>query len=86
MAWPSDNIPAGYAALMRGRPFDKSAYPLLAMRIPSGVIPDMRGWTIRETRKQACSTLSGSWTATNRTVTVRGAQDTDLGDKNRTIL
>ncbi|HFG0521971.1 TPA: phage tail protein, partial [Salmonella enterica] len=44
IAWPSDNIPAGYA-LMQGQPFDKSAYPLLAIVHPSGVIPDMRGWT-----------------------------------------
>ncbi|WP_243419564.1 phage tail protein, partial [Salmonella enterica] len=30
---------------MYGQPFDKSAYPLLAIAYPSGVIPDMRGWT-----------------------------------------
>ncbi|HFG0523235.1 TPA: phage tail protein, partial [Salmonella enterica] len=46
IAWPSDNIPAGYA-LMQGQSFDKSAYPLLAIAYPSGVIPDMRGWTIK---------------------------------------
>ncbi|ECJ4226371.1 tail fiber protein, partial [Salmonella enterica subsp. enterica] len=44
--WPSDNIPAGYA-IMQGQTFDKSAYPLLAIAYPSGVIPDMRGWTIK---------------------------------------
>ncbi|EKA7629021.1 tail fiber protein [Salmonella enterica] len=44
--WPSDNIPAGYA-LMQGQTFDASAYPLLAIAYPSGVIPDMRGWTIK---------------------------------------
>ncbi|ECJ0198435.1 tail fiber protein, partial [Salmonella enterica] len=44
IAWPSDTIPAGYA-LMQGQTFDKSAYPLLAIAYPSGVIPDMRGWT-----------------------------------------
>ncbi|KAA0457924.1 hypothetical protein FKA80_23360, partial [Salmonella enterica subsp. enterica serovar Typhimurium] len=42
IAWPSDATPAGYA-LMQGQSFDKSAYPLLAIAYPSGVIPDMRG-------------------------------------------
>ncbi|EEW1154773.1 phage tail protein, partial [Escherichia coli] len=42
--WPSDTVPSGYA-LMHGQTFDKSAYPKLAAAYPSGVIPDMRGWT-----------------------------------------
>ncbi|EIG9824671.1 phage tail protein, partial [Escherichia coli] len=42
--WPSDTVPSGYA-LMQGQTFDKSAYPKLAVAYPSGVIPDMRGWT-----------------------------------------
>ncbi|EFO7853395.1 tail fiber protein [Salmonella enterica] len=46
IAWPSDTIPAGYA-LMQGQTFDKSAYPLLALAYPSGIIPDMRGQTIK---------------------------------------
>ncbi|EBI9015480.1 phage tail protein [Salmonella enterica] len=46
IAWPSDNIPAGYA-LMQGQAFDKSAYPLLALAYPSGIIPDLRGQTIK---------------------------------------
>ncbi|HCM4644975.1 TPA: phage tail protein, partial [Salmonella enterica subsp. enterica serovar Panama] len=46
IAWPSDATPAGYA-IMQGQSFDKSAYPLLAIAYPSGVIPDMRGWTIK---------------------------------------
>ncbi|OZX76939.1 phage tail protein, partial [Escherichia coli] len=44
--WPSDTVPSGYA-LMQGQTFDKSAYPKLATAYPSGVIPDMRGWTIK---------------------------------------
>lgn len=32
---------------MQGQPFDKAAYPLLAIAYPSGVIPDMRGQTIK---------------------------------------
>lgn len=46
IAWPSDATPAGYA-LMQGQTFDKNVYPLLAIAYPSGVIPDMRGWTIK---------------------------------------
>ncbi|QCT89254.1 prophage tail fiber N-terminal domain-containing protein [Escherichia sp. E4742] len=45
-AWPADIPPEGFA-LMRGQPFDKSAYPQLATAFPSGVIPDMRGWIIK---------------------------------------
>ncbi|MEB1038203.1 phage tail protein, partial [Citrobacter freundii] len=44
--WPSDAVPAGYA-LMQGQPFDKTTYPLLAAAYPAGVIPDMRGQTIK---------------------------------------
>ncbi|MDN4305558.1 phage tail protein, partial [Citrobacter freundii] len=44
--WPSDNVPHAHA-LMQGQPFDKSVYPLLAVAYPSGVIPDMRGQTIK---------------------------------------
>ena len=44
--WPRDSIPDGFA-LMEGQTFDKSAYPKLAIAYPSGVIPDMRGQTIK---------------------------------------
>lgn len=44
--WPSDTPPANHA-IMQGQPFDKSVYPLLAVAYPSGVIPDMRGQTIK---------------------------------------
>lgn len=43
---PSDTPPARHA-IMQGQSFDKSAYPLLAVAYPSGVIPDMRGQTIK---------------------------------------
>ncbi|TPG61492.1 phage tail protein [Ewingella americana] len=48
IAWPSDTLPAttGYA-LMVGQTFDTTVYPKLAIAYPSGVIPDMRGWTIK---------------------------------------
>ena len=44
--WPSDSIPTGYAR-MQGQNFNKSSYPLLAIVYPSGIIPDMRGQTIK---------------------------------------
>ncbi|EOQ24690.1 hypothetical protein WC1_01616 [Citrobacter sp. KTE30] len=44
--WPSETPPANHA-IMQGQPFDKSAYPLLAIAYPSGIIPDMRGQTIK---------------------------------------
>ncbi|PKB86796.1 hypothetical protein A8A01_25495 [Ewingella americana] len=46
IAWPSDTPPAGFT-MMVGQQFDKSVYPLLALAYPSGVIPDMRGQTIK---------------------------------------
>ncbi|VVT53880.1 hypothetical protein UYSO10_4933 [Kosakonia radicincitans] len=44
--WPSDTVPVGYA-LMQGQTFDTTQYPQLAIAYPSGVIPDMRGQTIK---------------------------------------
>lgn len=44
--WPSELVPDGYAA-MQGQTFDKIKYPKLAVAYPSGIIPDMRGWTIK---------------------------------------
>ncbi|GKX58335.1 prophage tail fiber N-terminal domain-containing protein [Leminorella grimontii] len=44
--WPSDVIPDGFM-LMAGQAFDKTACPKLAIVYPSGVLPDLRGWTIK---------------------------------------
>ncbi|WP_339057997.1 phage tail protein [Candidatus Regiella endosymbiont of Tuberolachnus salignus] len=46
MPWPLEWIPPGYA-LMVGQTFNTAHYPLLAKAYPNGVIPDMRGWTIK---------------------------------------
>lgn len=46
LPWPSEIIPDGYA-LMSGQPFNTIAYPKLALAYPDGIIPDMRGWTIK---------------------------------------
>ncbi|ENZ1877037.1 phage tail protein, partial [Salmonella enterica] len=80
IAWPSDNIPAGYA-LMQGQPFDKSAYPLLAIVHPSGVIPDMRGWTIKGKPASGRAVLSQEMDGNKRHSHTARAQDTDLGTK-----
>lgn len=71
IAWPSDVTPAGYA-LMQGQTFDKNVYPLLAIAYPSGIIPDMRGWTIKGKPPVGELYFLRRWTATNRTRTPRG--------------
>lgn len=80
IAWPSDTIPAGYA-LMQGQTFDKSAYPLLAIAYPSGVIPDMRGWTIKGKPASGRAALSQEMDGNKSHTHTARAQDTDLGTK-----
>ncbi|EAY7622858.1 tail fiber protein [Salmonella enterica] len=80
IAWPSDNIPAGYA-LMQGQSFDKSAYPLLAIAYPSGTIPDMRGWTIKGKPASGRAVLSQEMDGNKSHSHSARAQDTDLGTK-----
>lgn len=46
LPWPLSSPPPGYA-LLHGQSFDKEAYPRLAQAYPSGVLPDMRGNTIK---------------------------------------
>ncbi|EDW5022706.1 shikimate transporter [Salmonella enterica subsp. enterica] len=80
IAWPSDNIPSGYA-LMQGQSFDKTAYPLLAIAYPSGVIPDMRGWTIKGKPVSGRAVLSQELDGNKSHSHTAWAQDTDLGTK-----
>ncbi|HFJ1180396.1 TPA: phage tail protein, partial [Salmonella enterica] len=80
IAWPSDATPAGYA-LMQGQSFDKSAYPLLAIAYPSGVIPDMRGWTIKGKPASGRAALSQEMDGNKSHSHTARAQDTDLGTK-----
>ncbi|EDE2174817.1 phage tail protein [Salmonella enterica] len=80
IAWPSDTIPAGYA-LMQGQSFDKSAYPLLAIAYPSGVIPDMRGWTIKGKPISGRAVLSQEMDGNKSHSHGARALDTDLGTK-----
>ncbi|EAM9849391.1 TPA: phage tail protein [Salmonella enterica subsp. enterica serovar Strathcona] len=80
IAWPSDATPAGYA-LMQGQAFDKSAYPLLAVAYPSGVIPDMRGWTIKGKPASGRAVLSQEMDGNKSHSHGARALDTDLGTK-----
>ncbi|EJQ0599537.1 tail fiber protein [Salmonella enterica] len=80
IAWPSDATPAGYA-LMQGQTFDKNVYPLLAIAYPSGVIPDMRGWTIKGKPASGRAVLSQEMDGNKSHSHTARAQDTDLGTK-----
>lgn len=80
IAWPSDVTPAGYA-LMQGQSFDKSAYPLLAIAYPSGVIPDLRGWTIKGKPASGRAVLSQEMDGNKSHSHSARAQDTNLGTK-----
>lgn len=80
LPWPSDTIPAGYA-LMQGQTFDKNVYPLLAIAYPSGVIPDMRGWTIKGKPASGRVVLSQEMDGNKSHSHGARALDTDLGTK-----
>ncbi|HAW6884436.1 TPA: hypothetical protein JKF33_000126 [Escherichia coli] len=78
--WPSDTVPSGYA-LMQGQAFDKSAYPKLAAAYPSGVIPDMRGWTIKGKPASGRAVLSQEQDGIKSHTHSASASSTDLGTK-----
>ncbi|EDN6658182.1 tail fiber protein [Salmonella enterica] len=78
--WPTDTPPSGWA-IMQGQSFDKSAYPLLAIAYPSGIIPDMRGWTIKGKPISGRAVLSQEMDGNKSHSHTARAQDTDLGTK-----
>ncbi len=78
--WPSDNIPEGYA-LMAGQSFNKAAYPFLAAAYPSGVIPDMRGWTVKGKPAGGRAVLSQELDGIKFHAHSASASSTDLGTK-----
>ncbi|HFK4477374.1 TPA: tail fiber protein [Citrobacter sedlakii] len=78
--WPSDISPIGYA-LMQGQEFDKSAYPLLGIAYPSGVIPDMRSQTIKGKPASGRAVLSLEQDGIKSHIHSANASDTDLGTK-----
>ncbi|HAO0563519.1 TPA: phage tail protein [Escherichia coli] len=78
--WSSDTVPSGYA-LMQGQTFNKSAYPKLAAAYPSGVIPDMRGWTIKGKPASGRAVLSQEQDGIKSHTHSASASSTDLGTK-----
>lgn len=77
--WPTDTPPNGYA-IMEGQTFDKSAYPKLAVAYPSGVIPDMRGQTIKG-KPSGRAVLSAEADGIKSHSHSASASSTDLGTK-----
>ena len=80
IAWPSDSTPFGHA-LMQGQTFDKNAYPLLGVAYPSGVIPDMRGQTIKGKPASGRAVLSAEADGIKSHNHPASAANTDLGTK-----
>jgi hypothetical protein len=77
--WPSDSTPIGYA-LMQGQAFNKAAYPLLTLAYPTGVIPDMRGQTIKG-KPNGRAELSYEQDGIKSHNHTASASSTDLGTK-----
>ncbi|MDZ9394444.1 phage tail protein, partial [Escherichia coli] len=67
--------------LMQGQTFDKSAYPKLAAAYPSGVIPDMRSWTIKGKPASGRAVLSQEQDGIKSHTHSASASSTDLGTK-----
>lgn len=78
--WPSDIPPANHA-IMQGQQFNKSAYPLLAIAYPSGIIPDMRGQTIKGKPDSGRAVLSQEQDGIKSHNHNASAANTDLGTK-----
>ncbi|EFB8003218.1 phage tail protein [Escherichia coli] len=78
--WPSDSVPTGYA-VMQGQTFDKTTYPLLAAAYPSGVLPDMRGWTIKGKPASGRAVLSQEQDGIKSHTHSASTSSTDLGTK-----
>ncbi len=78
--WPTDTAPSGYA-IMQGQTFDKSVYPKLAIAYPSGVIPDMRSWTIKGKPASGRAVLSQEQDGIKSHTHSASATATDLGTK-----
>lgn len=77
--WASDSTPSGLFALMQGQTFDKTKYPKLAIAYPSGVIPDMRGWTIKGKPASGRVVLSQEQDGIKSHTHSASASNTDLG-------
>lgn len=80
LPWPTDTAPAGYV-IMAGQKFDKAAYPKLAAAYPSGVLPDMRGQTIKGKPASGRNVLSTEADGVKSHNHGASASSTDLGTK-----
>lgn len=78
--WPSDAIPSNHT-IMRGQTFSLSAYPLLASAYPSGVIPDMRGQTVKGLPASNRTLLSLEADGNKSHSHPASVSETDLGTK-----
>lgn len=76
--WPSDVVPDGYA-VMQGQPFDTNQYPKLAVAYPNGVIPDMRGQTVKGKPVSGRAVLSAEADSIKSHTHTATAASTDLG-------
>lgn len=80
LPWPTDTAPEGYA-IMAGQEFDKAAYPKLAAAYPSGVLPDMRGQTIKGKPASGRNVLSTEADGVKSHTHGASSNSVDLGTK-----
>lgn len=80
LPWPTDTPPSGYI-VMQGQPFDKTAYPKLAAAYPSGVLPDMRGQTIKGKPASGRDVLSTEADGVKSHTHTASTASVDLGSK-----
>lgn len=80
LPWPTDTPPSGYI-VMQGQPFDKAAYPQLAAAYPTGVLPDMRGQTIKGKPASGRDVLSTEADGVKSHTHTASTASVDLGNK-----
>lgn len=80
LPWPTDTPPSGYI-VMQGQPFDKAAYPKLAEAYPTGVLPDMRGQTIKGKPASGRDVLSTEADGVKSHTHTASTASVDLGSK-----
>lgn len=80
LPWPTDTPPSGYI-VMQGQPFDKAAYPQLAAAYPTGVLPDMRGQTIKGKPASGRDVLSTEDDGVKSHTHTASTASVDLGSK-----
>ncbi|HCM1953797.1 TPA: tail fiber protein [Salmonella enterica subsp. salamae serovar 9,46:z4,z24:z39:z42] len=83
--WPTDTPPSGWA-IMQGQSFSTTTYPLLAKAYPSGVIPDMRSWTIKGKPASGRAVLSQEQDGIKSHAHTATATATDLGTRATTTF